>query len=279
MASLASLRYPSKLPCKGDFMAQRAVGFVGGGRVTSVVLGGFARAGVTWQRLVVSDPNPSALDRLRRGQSTIDCTAHDREAAAQETVFLAVPAAAAPAVAEEIRGVLRPQAVLISLVPGISIETLSAMLGGFLRLARTLPAPASMVRAGVNPVAFAPGLPRQERSDVLRLLRTLGDCHEVAEPKLEPYALCTTAAASCLLPQLYQVLASSEHCGLSADEARAALEGTVSGTLRLMLESGLPASEVKDLAAPCALGEDEAAVVEMLRQRLAAACTALRGNK
>jgi pyrroline-5-carboxylate reductase len=44
-------------------MLTKSIGFVGGGRVTRILLGGWAKAGQTPREVVVSDSDSTALER------------------------------------------------------------------------------------------------------------------------------------------------------------------------------------------------------------------------
>ncbi len=47
-------------------MRYESIGFMGGGRITRIILGGMQRAGKFPHKVVVSDTNADALDRLTR---------------------------------------------------------------------------------------------------------------------------------------------------------------------------------------------------------------------
>jgi pyrroline-5-carboxylate reductase len=69
----------------------RSVGFIGGGRITRVLLEGWRRAGETPPRVVVSDVDAKAVDLVRTRFPGVTALASDnREATATDVVFLAV---------------------------------------------------------------------------------------------------------------------------------------------------------------------------------------------
>ena len=83
-------------------MFRRSVGFVGGGRITRILLAGFNRVALTPSRIVVSDPDESAVGRLRSRIDRLEVMpGHNNEAAAQDIVFLAIhPPAFGPVLSE-----------------------------------------------------------------------------------------------------------------------------------------------------------------------------------
>jgi pyrroline-5-carboxylate reductase len=87
--------------------------------------------------------------------------------------------------------VLKPTAILVSLAPKFTIAKLSALLGGFARIARSNPNAPSVVGAGFNPIVFAPALTAADRATIAALFAPLGDSPEVAEEKIEAFAVFT----------------------------------------------------------------------------------------
>ncbi len=123
---------------------------------------------------------------------------------------------------------------------------------------------------GFNPVAFGPALPAADRAVLADLLKPLGDSPEVAESKLEGYALLSGMGATYLWFQLQALREVATGFGLSDADITPALKRTVCGATRTLLESGLPPAEVMDLIPVKPLAEMEPHVTEMYRTRLPA---------
>ncbi len=103
-------------------MAAKTVGFIGGGRVTRIILGGLERAGQLPPRIVVSDPNAEVLNNLKERSPTIQITPGDNQTpATQELVFAGLHPSAMSAVLAEVKPCLHPDTLVISLAPKLSI--------------------------------------------------------------------------------------------------------------------------------------------------------------
>ena len=157
-------------------------------------------------------------------------------------------------------GKLRPDAVVVSLAPKVSIARLSEALGGFGRVARTIPNAPSLVGAGFNPVAFGPGLPEDARRDLLELLGPLGACPVVPGGHLEAYAVLTAMGPTYLWFQLQQLRELGRSFGLPAADVDAGLAAMATGAARTLFASGLSAEEVMDLVPVRPLRDDEEAI-------------------
>jgi pyrroline-5-carboxylate reductase len=102
------------------------------------------------------------------------------------------------------------------------------------------------------------------------LLAPLGDCPEVAEPKLEGYALLTAMGPTYLWFQLETLRELGRSFGLTDDDLQPALKRMVCGAARTLLGSGLTPAQVMDLIPIKPLAEDEAAIKQAYQTRLPA---------
>jgi pyrroline-5-carboxylate reductase len=250
---------------------------MGGGRVASILLGGWAKAGVWPEKVVVSDPNDQTLARLKERYPQIETVGADNtQPAAQEVVFFGVHPPVAAEVLGQVAPVLRPDALLISLAPKWNMAKLSAALGGFNRIARMIPNAPSIVGAGFNPVAFGAGLSEEERAGLLECFKVWGKSPVVAEENLEPYALLTGMGPTYFWYQFYELLGVMQGAGLPDAEAFEGLKNMLCGALQVMEKSGLDAAQVMDLVPVKPLAELEVGVTEGYRTKLPALLAKIR---
>ena len=251
-------------------MNNPTIGFIGGGRVARIFLEGWTRARNLPARIVVADPNADALAKLKVRFPSVEVTTDIAAAAALDVVFLAIHPPALAAAAVRAAATLRPTAILVSLAPKFTIAKLSALLGGFARIARSNPNAPSVVGAGFNPVVFAPALTAADRATVAALFAPLGDSPEVAEEKIEAFAVFTAMGPTYLWFQMQALRELAVSFGLTEAEANAGLKRMVCGAARTLVDSGLPPAEVMDLVPVKPLAEMEPQVLEMYRTRLPA---------
>ncbi|HNY28513.1 MAG TPA: NAD(P)-binding domain-containing protein [Candidatus Sumerlaeota bacterium] len=258
-------------------MKGKSVGFIGGGRVASILLGGWAKAGVWPEKVVVSDPNDQVLARLKERYPQIETVGGDNtQPAAQDMVFFGVHPPMAAEVLGQVAPVLRPDAILISLAPKWSIAKISVALGGFSRIVRMIPNAPSIIGAGYNPVAFGAGLSEAERTGSLECFKLWGKSPEVAEEKLELYALLTAMGPTYFWYQFYELLGVIQGAGMPDAEAFEGLKNMLCGALQVMEKSGLDAAQVMDLVPVKPLAEFEAGLTEGYRTKLPALLEKIR---
>jgi pyrroline-5-carboxylate reductase len=271
------------VPCLIDpketlIMTDKTIGFIGGGRVARILLGGWQRAGQMPAHIVVSDTNAEVLLKLKAQFPAITVAAGDNlQPAAHEIVFLGLHPPVIGSLLGEIRPALKPGALFVSLAPKLSLAKLSEGLGGFGRLARMIPNAPSIVNEGYNPVAFAPTLAEADRAELLGLFGMLGKCPEVAEEKLEAYAILTAMGPTYLWFQLYELQSIAESFGLTRQEVGVGLSEMAAAAVKTMSLSGLASAEVMDLVPVKPLGEDETAIKGFYHARLEALYKKLKG--
>lgn len=252
-------------------MFEKTIGFIGSGRVTRNMLGGFKRAGKMPRQVVVSDPNTEVLNRLKAEFPEITIAPNDNKSAAvTDLIFVALHPPVIKEVISQVAPSLKPYAVVISLAPKVPLKTLAEGLGGFQRIVRMNPNAPSIVNSGHNPVAFAPVFSLTEKAELIRIFQVLGACPEVPEENIEAYAILTAMGPTYLWFQLYELIELGKSFGLSSQAMEAGISDMAKGAVTTMFESGLPPAQVMDLVPMKPLGEDEAMIKSIYRSKLTA---------
>ncbi len=201
-------------------MKEKSLGFIGGGRVARIILGGLKKAGRMPAQIVASDTNPDVLKKLQSGFPAVQAVLNNnREPASQDLVFLGLHPPAISGSLADLKDCLKPGAILISLAPKLTIDKLTNGLGGFDRIVRLIPNAASIIGEGFNPIVFSGALNQVEKEEIKTLLSTLGKCPEVAENKLEAYAIVTAMGPTYLWFQWQELRNLAESFGMTSAEA------------------------------------------------------------
>jgi pyrroline-5-carboxylate reductase len=259
-------------------MENRSVGFVGGGRITAIFLEALGGKGLDLDRVTVSDTSPEVLAKRKEQFPGITTTSENGAAASCERVFLALHPPAAKAALPELGGALRPDAVVVSLAPVLTFEKLSALLGGFDRLARVIPNAPSVVGAGYNPVAFGDGLPADLRTEIETLLDRLGAHPIVPEGTLEAYAILAAMGPTYFWFQWQELRELAGSFGLGGTEADAALRAMLEGAARTFFDPGRTYEEVADLVPVKPLGNAESQIRQAYHETLGGLYRKLSGR-
>jgi pyrroline-5-carboxylate reductase len=246
---------------------KHTIGFIGGGRVTKILLQGFENKNVKFEKVVVTDTNQEVLANLKKQFPEIE-SADVKNAASQDIVFIALHPPMVMDTLELIKDEVKAEAKVISLAPKINLSKLSMKLGHVKDLARLIPNATSYINEGFNPVTFAESFNPSQKMVVLDLLKTLGTTFEVSEEKLESYAIISAMLPTYFWFQWRELAEIGGKIGLSDDESKKSIFETLIASLNLMYKSGLTAPEVIDLIPVKPIGEHELQIVEIYRNKL-----------
>jgi pyrroline-5-carboxylate reductase len=157
--------------------------------------------------------------------------------------------------------------LVISLAPKITIEKIASKLKTS-RIARMIPNATSIINEGYNPVTFAPGFNETEKAEVLDLLQLLGTTFEVAEQKLEAYAILSAMLPTYFWFQWNELTKLGDPMGLTEEESNVAIQQTLQAAMNLYFESGLSPEKVMDLIPVKPIGEHQTQITEIYQTKL-----------
>jgi pyrroline-5-carboxylate reductase len=224
---------------------QKRVGFIGGGRVARVLVGGWRHAGGSPVEVLVNEPDEAAFARLAELCPEVRRSSVE-DAAAAGVVFVALHPPVLASMMPALRPCLGAQAVIVSLAPKIPLSALTAGLGTA-RVVRMIPNAPSIIGRGYNPIAFGEGLDAAARENLSALFAPWGAQPEVPERDLEAYAILTGMGPTYYWYQWQALREAAGQFGLSPECADDALRHMLDGALATLLQSGLPPAAVMDL--------------------------------
>jgi pyrroline-5-carboxylate reductase len=245
-----------------------STGFIGGGRITRILLGGWARAAALPKQILVHDPDEKALEFLATTGVTFERVS-GRDAAGADVVFLALHPPAIRAALADVKGTLARNAMLVSLAPKIPLSALVDA-AGTSRIARMIPNAPSLVGRGYNPVAYGDGLDPMARTELARLFAPWGEAPEVEEDQLEAYAILTGMGPTYCWFQWQALREVASTLGLPPADADRALRAMLSGALATLLDGGLTPAALMDLIPVKPMAEVEPTVDSAYRTLLPA---------
>lgn len=248
-------------------METASLGFIGGGRVTRILLHAFQKRNAIFSKVIVSDSNQEVTKQLKAQfpEIQIDVTP---VAAAQDIVFISLHPPVIMDTLELIKGSINSDSIVISLSPKITISKISSVLNRTENIVRLIPNATSYINEGYNPVCFSSGFPEDKKYQLLNLLKYLGNTFEVQESKLEAYAIMSAMLPTYFWFQWSELQSIGLQIGLTETECRESIQETLTGAVNLMYKSGLTSSEVIDLIPVKPIGDMETQITGIYRSKL-----------
>ncbi|HNY70006.1 MAG TPA: NAD(P)-binding domain-containing protein [Syntrophorhabdus sp.] len=252
-------------------MQYQSFGFIGGGRITRIILTALKKTGKLSKTVFVSDANPDVLANLKKDFPAVSDAGNDNgKPAACDVVFVSLHPPVMSEALGKVKSSIRTDAIIVSLAPKLSISMLSNILGGHEKIVRMIPNAPSIINKGYNPVAFSKGISTGEKSELIHLFGEMGDCPEVPEENLEAYAIIAAMGPTYFWFQWQTLSELARSFGLTDEAIREALAKMVKGAADTMFSSSLSPSEVMDLVPVKPLAEDEETIRSMYTTKLTA---------
>jgi pyrroline-5-carboxylate reductase len=224
------------------------IAFIGGGNMSSALVGGLLARGMAATDLSVADPSLPQLERLRREfavEATTDNVAAVRGA---DLVVLAVKpqdmAAAAGSLAAELAARRR---VVVSVAAGIRLQSLAGWLGGALPLVRAMPNRPALIGAGVTAAFASPEVTPADRESAEAVLSAVGPLVWLDEETQMDAVTAVSGSGPAYFFLLVEALEDAGAAlGLPRATARLLAVNTALGAGRMAAESADPPAVLRE---------------------------------
>ncbi len=207
------------------------LGFIGAGAMGSAMIGGLvSRHGVEPGQLMASDRHVERLDEVR-GQFGVGTTHDNREAAASaQVVVLSVKPQVLPGVLRELRRRIDPNALVLSIVAGATIETMAKGLD-HRAIVRTMPNTPAQVGEGMTVWCATPEVSEAQRAQASAIVGALGRQWFVEDEAFLDMATAISGSGPAYVFLMMEALIDAAvHLGFSRDAARELVLQTIRGS-------------------------------------------------
>jgi pyrroline-5-carboxylate reductase len=219
---------------------------IGGGQMALALAEGFCTAGlVKPHEITVADPHAPARERLSARVPGIVFASPGAAAASAPIVFLAVKPQQAAAACGEIAGAVGSDAVIVSIVAGLSTASL-ATLCNTRKIVRVMPNTPSLVGRGVSVVCRTDAVSTAELKHVTDLLSAVGHVHEADESLMDAVTGLSGSGPGFVAVIAEALADGGVKAGLPRPLALALAIQTLSGTGILLERTGEHPAQIKD---------------------------------
>jgi pyrroline-5-carboxylate reductase len=244
----------------------KTLGFIGGGRITRILLNGFKNANVSFEKIFVYETNETVLTALKADYPQIQTSSIDpAKAASSDWVFIALHPPVLLDVLNSIKNSIKKDALVVSLAPKITIDKIKSVLPDVPNLARMNPNAGTYVNKGYNPVCFAQNADKNVVNTFVKFFEKLGKVPAVPENQIEAYAMVSAMGHTYFWYQLQQLKELGLSYGLSESEANDTISAMLLGTSETLFNSGLSYEKVVDLVPVKPMAEHENTVKEFYK--------------
>jgi len=248
-------------------MEMKSLGFIGGGRITRIILQAFANKQIDLSAVQVCDTSQAVLKVLGEKFPEIHVTESCETAAKQEILFIALHPPVMMETLDQIKTIVSGNTQVVSFAPKINMEKIASKLATK-HIARMIPNATSYINEGVNPVSFSDEFSSTEKKSLLELFNLLGITFEVEESKLEAFALVSAMLPTYFWFQWKEMENLGVQMGLNEPETKRTIQQTLRAAIDLFYHAGMDYNEVIDLIPVRPIGEHEEQITEIYRSKL-----------
>jgi pyrroline-5-carboxylate reductase len=226
------------------------IGFIGAGKMATALAKGFLAAGCTTaEHIAASDVLPAAAEHFASETGAAVVGANAEVAARSEIVFLAVKPQSMSALLDELRGLLQPRHLILSIAAGINLQTLAAGLGAERRLVRVMPNTPCLVGASASGFSRGGAATAEDGRLVERLLSAVGIALELPEAQLDAVTGLSGSGPAFVYVMIEALSDGGVRMGLPRHVATQLAAQTVLGAAKMVLETGVHPGTLKDAVA------------------------------
>jgi pyrroline-5-carboxylate reductase len=229
-------------------MSWPRLGFIGGGKMATALSRGVCQAGLTTSdRIVASDVLPEARQALAQSAG-IDVVAENRGVVERSDVLvLAVKPQVMAQVLGELRPLLQPRHLVVSIAAGITLQQLARGLGETCRIIRVMPNTPCLVGASASGYTLGPATLPEDRKIIEEFLGSVGKAFSVPESLLDAVTGLSGSGPAFVATIIEALSDGGVRMGLPRDVATTLAAQTVFGTAKMLLETGVHTGQMKDM--------------------------------
>ena len=223
---------PSTLPKLLD--GQKLL-LVGCGKMGSALLQGWLNAGLEAAQFFVQEPNPDGALADLGVHLNVDTGA--LQEAAPSVIILAIKPQLAVDVLPSIALLAAPETLVISLMAGVSINTMSDLLGGEAAFVRTMPNTPAAIGAGMTALYASSGTQEDQKAAAEALLAAVGQTVWLdTEKALDAVTAISGSGPAYLFHMVEALAAAGVNLGLQQDMAAQLAMQTIIGSASMLRE-------------------------------------------
>jgi pyrroline-5-carboxylate reductase len=199
----------------------------------------FISTGVAAPAEITASSRTGISARALAGKTGITAAPSNTAASGADILFICVKPADVRAVLEEAKGVLKKDALLVSIAGSVTLDNLGAWSEGHARIARVIPSIAAEQEAGISLVAFARGATPEDRALTLSLFNAIGTAVETDEGNFDLYADLTSCAPAFIAAMMRELAGAAVRTGtIGPALAEYLVREMLAGTARIVEGDG-----------------------------------------
>jgi pyrroline-5-carboxylate reductase len=231
-------------------LQEKRIGIIGAGAMGSALARGLVHAEtVPASSILVSDPHAQHLANLGSSSGVKTTESNARVAKYTDVIVLAVKPQTVGGVLKEIREILQPNQLLISIAAGVRISTLENGLANPVPVIRAMPNTAAQVNAGACAFSAGSHADEQHVAYATEIFNAVGTAIQLEERMMDAVTALSGSGPAYVYLMIEALVDGGVMVGLPRDMAHQLAAQTVLGAAKMVIETSLHPAQLKDMVA------------------------------
>ncbi len=241
------------------------IGFIGLGNMADAMIGGMLKKELVKPKDIIGSAKTQAtMARCREKYGIETAESNAAATAAADILFLAVKPAFFSEVIAQIKEVVRPQTLIISIAAGKTMAWIEEAFGRKIKLLRCMPNTPALVLEGCTAYVRGELVSDAEMEKAKRLLSAFGTVWEVPESMMDAVVGVSGSSPAYVFLFIEAMADAAVLAGMPRKQAYAMAAQSVLGSAKMVLETGLHPGELKDMV--CSPGGTTIEAVKVLEE-------------
>ncbi len=222
-------------------------GFIGAGKMATALAKGMISAKiVSADSIFAHDPIKLAGEAFASETSASILDSNRDLADRCKILVLAVKPQSVPTVLNDLHSVITPDHLVISIAAGISLATLTGLIGHDRRIVRVMPNTPALLGLGASAYSLGKAATHDDDLTVKTCLGSVGLAYRVPEPMLDAVTGLSGSGPAYAYLMIEALSDGGVRMGLPRDISTALAAQTILGAAKMVLETGIHPGALKD---------------------------------
>jgi pyrroline-5-carboxylate reductase len=247
-------------------MLAKKIGFIGGGNMAKAIIGGLVDSGKIAPSDIFIYDRKAETNQAMAQQYGINA-AESAEAMARDVdiLFGAVKPNVILKVLKDLAGNLKKEALVVSIAAGVTLDSLSSVLGYDRKIIRAMPNTPSLVGEGMTSVTPNALVDQSETDEVVAIFESFGKAAVVDEYLIHSVVGVSGSAPAYVFMFIEAMADAAVAGGMPRAQAYQFAAQAVKGAAQMVLATGKHPAELKDMV--CSPGGTTIEAVKVLEEK------------